>query len=196
LKSTGQALTTNPIARKSRHAFSFSFSRALAHAQPYSRPVAYKITQPPTVGGIRLATALGKLWLTYKISFNYSIALAKISFTKAQCATKLHTRQQIALERKKLFSEFDSKRSIASTQERKGKQIQSARSNFHSCLLVQPSCTSTLLTLQQIVVEALTRNVKEDHLREIFGKYGVIKDLTMPMNPTCMCHPIILQSQD
>jgi len=39
---------------------------------------------------------------------------------------------------------------------------------------------------QKIVVEALTRNVKEDHVREIFGKYGVIKDLRMPMNPTCM----------
>ncbi|KAL1800574.1 hypothetical protein ACET3X_000916 [Alternaria dauci] len=37
---------------------------------------------------------------------------------------------------------------------------------------------------QQIVVEALTRNVKEDHVREIFGKYGTIKDLRMPMNPT------------
>ncbi|KAJ8117361.1 hypothetical protein OPT61_g1428 [Boeremia exigua] len=35
----------------------------------------------------------------------------------------------------------------------------------------------------QIVVEALTRNVKEDHIREIFGKYGTIKDLRMPMNP-------------
>ncbi|KAF2025997.1 hypothetical protein EK21DRAFT_49805, partial [Setomelanomma holmii] len=35
-----------------------------------------------------------------------------------------------------------------------------------------------------IVVEALTRNVKEDHIREIFGKYGVIKDLRMPLNPT------------
>ncbi|EUC45931.1 hypothetical protein COCMIDRAFT_4967 [Bipolaris oryzae ATCC 44560] len=38
----------------------------------------------------------------------------------------------------------------------------------------------------KIVVEALTRNVKEDHIREIFGKYGVIKDVRMPMNPTCM----------
>ncbi|USP73665.1 hypothetical protein yc1106_00939 [Curvularia clavata] len=36
----------------------------------------------------------------------------------------------------------------------------------------------------RIVVEALTRNVKEDHIREIFGKYGVIKDVKMPMNPT------------
>ncbi|KAF3036192.1 hypothetical protein E8E12_006250 [Didymella heteroderae] len=35
----------------------------------------------------------------------------------------------------------------------------------------------------KIVVEALTKNVKEDHIREIFGKYGTIKDLRMPMNP-------------
>ncbi|KAF2795264.1 hypothetical protein K505DRAFT_210329, partial [Melanomma pulvis-pyrius CBS 109.77] len=34
-----------------------------------------------------------------------------------------------------------------------------------------------------IVVELLTKNVKEDHLREIFGKYGLIKDLKLPMNP-------------
>jgi RNA-binding protein with serine-rich domain 1 len=34
-------------------------------------------------------------------------------------------------------------------------------------------------------VEALTKNVKEDHIREIFGKYGTIKDLRMPMNPVC-----------
>ncbi|KAF2032461.1 hypothetical protein EK21DRAFT_47252, partial [Setomelanomma holmii] len=35
-----------------------------------------------------------------------------------------------------------------------------------------------------IVVEAFTRNVKEDRICEIFGKYGVIKDLRMPTNPT------------
>ncbi|KAF2997648.1 hypothetical protein E8E13_005309 [Curvularia kusanoi] len=34
-----------------------------------------------------------------------------------------------------------------------------------------------------IVVEALTKNVKEGHIREIFGKFGTIKDLRMPMNP-------------
>jgi RNA recognition motif-containing protein len=43
----------------------------------------------------------------------------------------------------------------------------------------------TVTDSSQIVVEALTRNVKEDHVREIFGKYGIIKDLRMPMNPTC-----------
>ena len=41
----------------------------------------------------------------------------------------------------------------------------------------------------QIVVEALTKNVKEAHIREIFGKFGAIKDLRMPMNPVCTYHP-------
>ncbi|KAF2687146.1 RNA-binding domain-containing protein [Lentithecium fluviatile CBS 122367] len=35
----------------------------------------------------------------------------------------------------------------------------------------------------QIVVEQLSKNVNEGHLREIFGKYGPIKDLSLPMNP-------------
>ncbi|KAJ2906535.1 hypothetical protein MKZ38_001178 [Zalerion maritima] len=34
----------------------------------------------------------------------------------------------------------------------------------------------------QIVVEKLTKNVDEDHLREIFGTYGPIRDLDLPMN--------------
>ncbi|KAK7717893.1 hypothetical protein SLS57_006269 [Botryosphaeria dothidea] len=33
-----------------------------------------------------------------------------------------------------------------------------------------------------IVVEKLTKNVNEDHLREIFGTYGRIQDLDMPIN--------------
>ncbi|KAK0726874.1 hypothetical protein B0T26DRAFT_610552, partial [Lasiosphaeria miniovina] len=32
-----------------------------------------------------------------------------------------------------------------------------------------------------VVVERLTKNVKEDHLREIFGQYGEIEDLDLPM---------------
>jgi RNA-binding protein with serine-rich domain 1 len=39
---------------------------------------------------------------------------------------------------------------------------------------------------KQIVVEQLTKNVNEEHLYEIFGKYGRIKDLKLPMNPVCM----------
>ncbi|PSS14829.1 hypothetical protein M430DRAFT_67483 [Amorphotheca resinae ATCC 22711] len=34
----------------------------------------------------------------------------------------------------------------------------------------------------KVVVEKLTKNVNEDHLREIFGVYGPIHDLDMPMN--------------
>ncbi|CAO2658246.1 Nn.00g059690.m01.CDS01 [Neocucurbitaria sp. VM-36] len=51
-------------------------------------------------------------------------------------------------------------------------------------LEVQSSIGFMVANSRQIVVEALTRNVKEDHVREIFGKYGIIKDLRMPMNPT------------
>jgi hypothetical protein len=32
------------------------------------------------------------------------------------------------------------------------------------------------------VVERLTKNVNEDHLREIFGQYGEIEDLDLPVN--------------
>ncbi|RDW66940.1 hypothetical protein BP5796_09689 [Coleophoma crateriformis] len=34
----------------------------------------------------------------------------------------------------------------------------------------------------KVVIEKLTKNVNEDHLREIFGTYGTIRDLDMPMN--------------
>lgn len=40
----------------------------------------------------------------------------------------------------------------------------------------------------QIVVEKLTKNVNEAHLREIFGSYGSISDLDMPMNRQCKHH--------
>ncbi|TVY78310.1 RNA-binding protein with serine-rich domain [Lachnellula suecica] len=34
----------------------------------------------------------------------------------------------------------------------------------------------------KVVIEKLTKNVNEEHLREIFGSYGQIRDLDMPMN--------------
>jgi len=34
----------------------------------------------------------------------------------------------------------------------------------------------------KIVVERLTKTINEDHLREIFGEYGRIRDLDLPMN--------------
>jgi RNA-binding protein with serine-rich domain 1 len=37
----------------------------------------------------------------------------------------------------------------------------------------------------QIVVERLTKNVNEDHLYEIFGQYGEIDDLDLPISRQC-----------
>ncbi|MCJ1410715.1 hypothetical protein MMC19_004801 [Ptychographa xylographoides] len=39
---------------------------------------------------------------------------------------------------------------------------------------------------QRIVVEKLTKNVNEDHLREIFGSYGTIREVELPMNRQTM----------
>ncbi|KAK2748198.1 hypothetical protein FQN55_004474 [Onygenales sp. PD_40] len=41
-------------------------------------------------------------------------------------------------------------------------------------------------TSSKIVVEKLTKNVNENHLREIFGTYGEIRSLELPMNPQFM----------
>lgn len=40
-------------------------------------------------------------------------------------------------------------------------------------------------TGKQIVVERLTKNVTEDHLREIFGQYGEIHDMDVPLSRQC-----------
>jgi RNA recognition motif-containing protein len=45
-----------------------------------------------------------------------------------------------------------------------------------------------LTRLPQIVVEKLTKNVNESHLHEIFGQFGRIKDLDLPMK--CTVAPI------
>ena len=59
----------------------------------------------------------------------------------------------------------------------------------HEYLVLITVCSFILihanLTTLQIVVEQLTKNVKEEHLREIFGHYGPIKDIKVPMNPMC-----------
>jgi RNA-binding protein with serine-rich domain 1 len=43
----------------------------------------------------------------------------------------------------------------------------------------------TFLTNHKIVVEKLTKNVTENHIREIFGGFGEIEYLDLPINKAC-----------
>ncbi|KAK3342093.1 hypothetical protein B0T25DRAFT_559972 [Lasiosphaeria hispida] len=54
-----------------------------------------------------------------------------------------------------------------------------SRSRSRSASLSEPPRST------KVVVERLTKNVKEEHLREIFGQYGEIKDLDLPLNRQC-----------
>jgi hypothetical protein len=48
---------------------------------------------------------------------------------------------------------------------------------------------------EQIVVEKLTKNVTEPHILEIFGSFGEIQSVDLPMNHTCMpMHLFLLSS--
>ncbi|KAI4249192.1 MAG: hypothetical protein L6R40_000650 [Gallowayella cf. fulva] len=51
---------------------------------------------------------------------------------------------------------------------------------------VIPGASRAGVVILGIVVEKLTKNVNEHHLREIFGSYGPIKDLDLPMNKQFM----------
>ncbi|KAK2033830.1 hypothetical protein LX32DRAFT_649005 [Colletotrichum zoysiae] len=48
----------------------------------------------------------------------------------------------------------------------------------------QESLPTDFNSKTSIVVERLTKNINEDHLEEIFGQYGRIKDLDLPINRT------------
>lgn len=49
-------------------------------------------------------------------------------------------------------------------------------------------------TNKQIVVEKLTKNVTEPHLLEIFGSFGEIQSVDLPMNHACMLMRFFLPS--
>jgi hypothetical protein len=64
------------------------------------------------------------------------------------------------------------------------------QAQFEALRQVQSNATRRIETnYLQVVVEKLTKNVNEDHLREIFGTYGQIRDLDMPMNRQCKSLP-------
>lgn len=42
---------------------------------------------------------------------------------------------------------------------------------------------------RQIVVERLSKNINEQHLYEIFGQFGRVKDLDLPINRNCELVP-------
>ena len=64
--------------------------------------------------------------------------------------------------------------------------FQSGAPRFVSILFCRDvGCRLTCLRVQ-IVVERLTKNITEDHLREVFGSYGPIQDLDLPVNRTRM----------
>ncbi|KAH8816891.1 hypothetical protein F5884DRAFT_238544 [Xylogone sp. PMI_703] len=72
-----------------------------------------------------------------------------------------------------------SPRSPSRTPRRNGRYRSGSRSRSRS---YGRSRSASPVRSTKVVVEKLTKNVNEDHLREIFGSYGTIKDLDMPMN--------------
>lgn len=70
--------------------------------------------------------------------------------------------------------------------------VAEALAQFEAQRLVSSGLLDRCADHIQVVIEKLTKNVNEDHLREIFGAYGQIRDLDMPMNRQCKLLSIVL----
>lgn len=66
-------------------------------------------------------------------------------------------------------------------------------SDFPFFLTINLATRGCLLTLNKpkIVIEKLTKNVIGAHIREIFGRFGDIRSIDLPMNRACKGTPCL-----
>ncbi|OLN96367.1 RNA-binding protein with serine-rich domain 1-A [Colletotrichum chlorophyti] len=95
--------------------------------------------------------------------------------SRTRSPTPLSDRSRSPVRRRSFESRSPS-RSRSPTPRRNGKHRSESRS-WSRGRSASPAVRST-----KIVVERLTKNINESHLEEIFGQYGRIKDLDLPVN--------------
>ena len=146
-----------------------------------TRPFADTLSQTLNPSSLAVAS-----WVSIP-SLPRAVSLAHtVPHTPPQRAQKLHSIRPLTLtdadqiakwQGEELHAQPDSQGRLARCEEHKGE---------YALFAQPPALFDQLVNLWlQIVVEALTKNVKEAHIREIFSKFGAIKDLRMPMNPVC-----------
>ncbi|GJC84791.1 RNA-binding protein with serine-rich domain 1-A [Colletotrichum liriopes] len=97
--------------------------------------------------------------------------------SRTRSLTPLSDRSRSPVRRRSYDSRTPS-RSRSPTPRRNGRHRTESRSRSRG-RTASPTVRST-----KVVVERLTKNINEDHLEEIFGQYGRIKDLDLPINRT------------
>ncbi|KAJ0166026.1 RNA-binding protein with serine-rich domain 1 [Colletotrichum tanaceti] len=86
--------------------------------------------------------------------------------------------------RRRSYDSRSPSRSRSPTPRRSGKHRTESRSRSRSRSDSRGRSASPSVRTTKIVVERLTKNINVDHLEEIFGQYGRIKDLHLPINGT------------
>ncbi|KZL78081.1 RNA recognition domain-containing protein [Colletotrichum tofieldiae] len=97
--------------------------------------------------------------------------------SRTRSLTPLSDRSRSPVRRRSYDSRTPS-RSRSPTPRRNGRHRSESRSRSRG-RTASPTVRST-----KVVVERLTKNINEAHLEEIFGQYGRIKDLDLPINRT------------